>query len=148
MDLVLVRGISGAGKSTIADMLNVCAASFSTDDMFYKIPDGVTMPIPTYQFDPSKLSEYHAATVQKVKDVMVDLDYEHTSGEDLLTPRTIIVHNTFTEEWEMQPYFDLAKEFEWRVHTIIVENRHGSKSIHDVPDDVVKAQKERFEVIL
>ena len=158
MDLVLVRGISGAGKSTIADMLNVCAASFSTDDMFMvkydmyppEPPENkwVSITGTKYVFDPSKLSEYHAATVQKVKDVMVDLDYEHTSGEDLLTPRTIIVHNTFTEEWEMQPYFDLAKEFEWRVHTIIVENRHGSKSIHDVPDDVVKAQKERFEVIL
>ena len=141
MDIILVRGVSGAGKSTIADMLNVYLNScFSTDDMF--------MVGSKYKFDPSKLGEYHAAIVQKVKDVMVDLDYEHTSGEDLLTPRTIIVHNTFTEEWEMQPYFDLAKEFEWRVHTIIVENRHGSKSIHDVPDAALKAQKERFEVIL
>ena len=141
MDLILVRGVSGAGKSTIADMLSVYLHScFSTDDMF--MVDG------EYKFDPSKLGEYHDATVKKVKDVMVDRQFEIGSGEDLLTPTTIVVHNTFTQEWEMKPYFELAEEFNWRVHTIIVENRHGSKSIHDVPDDVVKAQKERFEVIL
>ena len=141
MDLILVRGVSGAGKSTIADMLDLYLHScFSTDDMF--MVDG------EYKFDPSKLGEYHDATVQKVKDVMVDRQFEIGSGEDLLTPTTIVVHNTFTQEWEMKPYFELAETFGWRVHTIIVENRHGSKSIHDVPDDVVKAQKERFEVIL
>jgi len=141
MDLILVRGVSGAGKSTIADMLSVYLHScFSTDDMF--MVDG------EYKFDPSKLGKYHDATVQKVKDVMVDRQFEIGSGEDLLTPTTIVVHNTFTQEWEMKPYFELAETFGWRVHTIIVENRHGSKSIHDVPDDALKAQKERFEVIL
>ena len=141
MDLILVRGVSGAGKSTIADMLNVYLNScFSTDDMF--MVDG------EYKFDPSKLGEYHDATVQKVKDVMVDRQFEIGSGKDLLTPTTIVVHNTFTQEWEMKPYFELAETFGWRVHTIIVENRHGSKSIHDVPDAALKAQKERFEVIL
>ena len=141
MDLILVRGVSGAGKSTIADMLNIYLNScFSTDDMF--MVDG------EYKFDPSKLGEYHDATVQKVKDIMGDRQFEINTGEDLLTPITIVVHNTFTQEWEMKPYFELAEEFNWHVHTIIVENRHGSKSIHDVPDDVIKAQKERFEVIL
>ena len=136
MDLILVRGVSGAGKSTIADMMDWLGhrtVSFSTDDMF--MVDG------NYEFDPSLLGENHAATVQKVRDVMI-------ARYEVKIPETIIVHNTFTEEWEMKPYFELAEDFNWRVHTIIVENRHGSKSIHDVPDDVIKAQKERFEVIL
>ena len=136
MDLILVRGVSGAGKSTIADMMDWLGhetVSFSTDDMF--MVDG------NYEFDPSLLGENHDAVVQKVRDVMI-------ARYEVRIPETIIVHNTFTEEWEMKPYFELAEEFNWRVHTIIVENRHGSKSIHDVPDDVIKAQKERFEVIL
>ena len=136
MDLILVRGVSGAGKSTIADMMDWLGhetVSFSTDDMF--MVDG------NYEFDPSLLGENHDAVVQKVRDVMI-------ARYEVRIPETIIVHNTFTEEWEMKPYFELAEEFNWRVHTIIVENRHGSKSIHDVPDNVVKAQKERFEVIL
>ena len=115
MDLILVRGVSGAGKSTIADMMDWLGhrtVSFSTDDMF--MVDG------NYEFDPSLLGENHAATVQKVRDIMI-ARYEVKISE------TIIVHNTFTEEWEMKPYFELAEEFNWRVHTIIVENRHGSK---------------------
>ena len=141
-NLVLIRGVPGCGKTTIADMLSWFKSSvtYCTDDMF--------MVGSKYKFDPSKLGEYHAAVVQKVKDVMVDRQFEIGSGEDLLTPTTIVVHNTFTQEWEMKPYFELAETFGWRVHTIIVENRHGSKSIHDVPDAALKAQKERFEVIL
>ena len=115
------------------DWLGHETVSFSTDDMF--MVDG------NYEFDPSLLGENHDAVVQKVRDVMI-------ARYEVRIPETIIVHNTFTEEWEMKPYFELAEEFNWRVHTIIVENRHGSKSIHDVPDDVIKAQKERFEVIL
>ena len=50
--------------------------------------------------------------------------------------------------WEMEPYFDLAISYDWRIHTIIAENRHNSDSIHDVPADVIKSQRERFEVTL
>jgi hypothetical protein len=60
----------------------------------------------------------------------------------------IVVCNTFTQMWEMEPYFNLAKKHDWCIHTIIAENRHGSDSIHDVPADVIKSQRERFEVTL
>jgi len=60
----------------------------------------------------------------------------------------IIVHNTFTKEWEMKPYLELAEIFKYRVTTIIAENRHESESIHNVPDDVVSLQKERFDIKL
>ena len=52
------------------------------------------------------------------------------------------------QEWEMEPYIDLAQGHDWRVHTIVVENRHGSESIHGVPDHSINAQKDRFEVVL
>ena len=48
----------------------------------------------------------------------------------------------------MEPYIDLAQGHDWRVHTIVVENRHGSESIHGVPDHSINAQKDRFEVVL
>lgn len=61
---------------------------------------------------------------------------------------TIAVANTFTQEWEMQPYLDLAKEHGYTVHTIIVENRHGNESIHNVPKATVEKMKKRFEIKL
>ena len=156
-DLILVRGVPGCGKTTIADMLSSCGRSvlFCTDDMFMvpgceersdgdMIEHDCTGP-GGYQFNPSKLSEYHAATVGKVKDSMIDEKYD---DECFHSYDTIIVHNTFTQKWEMDPYLELAKEYDWKVHTIIVENRHGSKSIHGVPEEAIDRMKERFEIIL
>jgi hypothetical protein len=58
----------------------------------------------------------------------------------------IAVSNTFTQEWEMEPYFELAKKYGYKTFSIIVENRHGNKSIHNVPEDKVKMMKDRFEI--
>jgi hypothetical protein len=60
----------------------------------------------------------------------------------------ICVSNTFTQEWEMQSYFELAKEYGYRVHSIIVENRHGGVNEHNVPDEVLTKMNNRFEVKL
>ena len=148
--LILVRGVSGAGKSTIAGILDTSlrSRSFSTDDMFI-VPgcevcsddDGIEHECTGYQsryvFEPSRLPEYHAATVDKVHGAM------KMDNVDL-----IVVHNTFTEKWEMDNYFIIAEEYGWTVHTIVVENRHGSKSMHGVPEYSIEKQKERFEVVL
>jgi hypothetical protein len=57
----------------------------------------------------------------------------------------IVVSNTFTQEWEMKPYFELAEKYGYIVFTVIVENRHGRKNIHDVPEDKIQQMKDRFE---
>jgi predicted kinase len=49
----------------------------------------------------------------------------------------VIVSNTFTTEEQMQPYLDLAKEYKYRVVSLIIENRHSGKSIHDVPEETL-----------
>jgi predicted kinase len=60
----------------------------------------------------------------------------------------IVVSNTFTQEWEMEPYFTLAKEYGYTVFTIVVENRHGGTNVHNVPEDKLEQMKNRFEVKL
>jgi len=143
-NLILVRGVSGSGKSTIGEMFadfDATTCVLSTDDLFYV--DG------KYKFDPSKLAEYHQAIIDKVEKYMKDYEWKTKDSDYSWSPvNKIVVCNTFTELWEMQPYLDLAKKYDWRVHTIIVENRHGSDSIHDVPAEAIKAQSERFEVKL
>ena len=44
--------------------------------------------------------------------------------------------------------FDLAKKYDYRVFSIIVENRHGSTNLHGVPDDTLKKMKDRFHISL
>ena len=127
-NLILLRGVSGSGKSTIAPMFEN-AVLVSTDDFFLD-------EYGDYVFDANSLVINHQKCQLAVRMMMQD-------DEEL-----IVVHNTFTADWEMDAYFDLAKDHGYAVHTIIVENRHGSKNIHDVPQDVVKAQIERFSVTL
>jgi len=60
----------------------------------------------------------------------------------------IAVSNTSTQEWEMESYFELAKEFGYDVFTIIVENRHGGTNVHNVPEDKIEQMKNRFSIKL
>jgi hypothetical protein len=149
-NLILVRGVSGAGKSTIGELFDDDRTKiFSTDDMFYVDGEYIGQSKAMYIFKSSRLNEYHAATIVKVKNLMIEYNYQVLDCDYVWFPiNRIVVCNTFTCEWEMKPYFDLAKEYEWRVHTIIVENRHDSDSIHNVPTETIKEQKERFEVYL
>ena len=60
----------------------------------------------------------------------------------------IVVANTFTQEWEMDEYFKMAERYNYRVHTVVVENRHGNENIHGVPEDKLQQMKNRFQVKL
>jgi hypothetical protein len=60
----------------------------------------------------------------------------------------IAVSNTFTQEWEMDTYYELAKQYGYRVFSLIVENRHGGVNEHGVPEDKLEIMKNRFEVKL
>jgi hypothetical protein len=48
----------------------------------------------------------------------------------------------------MQPYFDLAKKYGYKVITLIVENRNNTKSVHSVPEASIEKMKNRFEICL
>lgn len=124
--LIIVRGVSGAGKSTLAN--TICNDVYSADDYFMENGE--------YKFNPKKLKDAHAWCKSKVESAMewnIDL---------------VAVANTFTREWEMQAYFDLAKQYGYVVHTIIVENRHGGKNCHGVPEHALQSMRDRFEVSL
>ncbi|MEY4572456.1 MAG: hypothetical protein RLZ10_1695, partial [Bacteroidota bacterium] len=58
----------------------------------------------------------------------------------------VVVANTFTEEWEMKPYFEMAERYNYRIHTIIVENRHGGENVHGVPKEKLQQMKDRFQI--
>jgi hypothetical protein len=60
----------------------------------------------------------------------------------------IVVSNTFTQEWEMKPYMEMAEKYGFKVFTVIVENRHGGLNVHDVPEDKLEAMRSRFEIKL
>ena len=60
----------------------------------------------------------------------------------------VVISNTFTQAWEMDYYFELAKEHGYRVYSLVVENRHGGVNEHGVPEEKLVQMKNRFEISL
>ena len=60
----------------------------------------------------------------------------------------IVVSNTSTTQKELQPYIDLANEYSYNIVSLIVENRHGNKNEHGVPDETLEVMKKRFDISL
>jgi len=132
-NLYLLRGIPGAGKSTLAKQLG--DSHFETDTFF--MVDG------EYKFDPTKLRKAHEWCQSQIELAMINNHV--TAGLD---NSDIVVSNTFTQAWEMDAYYELAKQYGYMVFTVIVENRHGGINQHRVPADKIQAMKDRFEVKL
>ena len=53
----------------------------------------------------------------------------------------IIVSNTFSRESEIAPYIELAEINDYEVTVMILENRHGNKSVHNVPEETLQRQE-------
>lgn len=62
--------------------------------------------------------------------------------------KKIFIDNTFTLEWEMEPYFGLASEFGCHVHVITVENRHGGKNQHHISQEQIEKMAAKYKVRL
>ena len=130
-ELFLLRGLPGSGKSTLANQLG---GSLVEADRYF-------MEYGEYKFDASKLGEAHDWCSNQVKEWM------ETNDRGFDVPR-IVVSNTFTQEWEMKHYYELAKEHGYMVFSLIVENRHGGQNVHNVPEEVIDRMRKRFEVVL
>lgn len=128
-NLYLIRGLPGSGKSTFAETLvnSVGGVWFEADHYF--IEGGV------YKFDPAKLHTAHLWCRRQTEEAMG-------------FARNIVVSNTFTTEKELMPYILLAGVYGYKVTTLVVENRHGNDSVHNVPEETMVKMKQRFSIKL
>ncbi len=124
--LFIVRGLPGSGKSTFASTIS--DVYFEADQFF--------MLEGSYKFDSSKLRDAHSWCLSQVESKMQK------------SVSKVAVSNTFTQEWEMKSYFEIAKKYGYSVFSVVVENRHGGKNLHGVPDDKIQIMKDRFQFSL
>lgn len=125
MQLILVRGLPGSGKSTharvIANEIFRCARIEA--DMYF-VKDG------EYLFDASKLGEAHKWCLDNTRELLSD-------------GVSVVVSNTFTTKKELKPYFDIAKQLGIKPHVILCQGNY--KNIHNVPEETIKKMNNRFE---
>ena len=124
--LYIVRGLPGSGKSTFAK--SIAPVHFEADMFFMNNGE--------YKFDFSKIKEAHQWCQESTQDAMV-----------YGSPK-VAVSNTFTQEWEMKPYYEMAEKYGYVVFSVIVENRHGGKNVHGVPEATLDNMRKRFEFSL
>jgi predicted ABC-type ATPase len=125
--LYIVRGAAGAGKSTLAKKLG-CDYHFEADMWFEQFNNG--------QFDPTRLYAAHQWCQNQTKEAFMRHAHNNTS---------VVVSNTFTRQWEIEPYRKLAQEIKGVNLIEIIVDKSPFKSIHNVPDEVVQKMQERFE---
>lgn len=130
-ELFLVRGLPGSGKSTFAKALG--GINIEADQYF--------MENGKYNFDGSKLRSAHNYCQGQTHSWMA-CDSPQVNSD------RIVVSNTFTQEWEMEAYYELAAKFGYQVFSIIVENRHNGVNVHGVPEEKIEEMCNRFEIKL
>ena len=131
-NLILLRGLPGSGKSSLAKILSEDGAfpMFSVDDYFTNPQTG------DYQFDYKTNHMAYKQCEENCKKAM-------ESGS-----QKIFIHNTFTIDWEMEPYFKLAKEFSYKLFVLTLENYHGNGNTHGVSEEQLLKMAEKYKVKL
>lgn len=126
--LVLIRGIPGSGKTTLAKEIAdgvIEHPHFETDNFFTNPYTG------EYRFKPELIKVAHQWCQSLVFKALLDEE-----------PK-VIVSNTFTQIWELEPYLEMAQRFGYKVdiHTCTGEYTN----VHGVPEEKVQEMKQRFE---
>ena len=129
--LILLRGLPGSGKSTIAGILvEDNYPVFSVDDYFTNEKTNKYI----FEYDKNHLA--YKQCINNVKKAM--------AGK--ITK--IFVDNTFTLDWEIEPYLKLASEFNYSIYVLTVEKYHSHKDIHSISDEQLQKMAAKYKVKL
>ena len=130
--LILLRGLPGSGKTTLAALLSEKGKYpvFSIDSYFTN-PETNEY---NFEFDKNHLA-YKQCEEQTKKALQQNTE-------------KVFVDNTFTLEWELEPYFKLASEFNYQIHVVTVENRHGNKNTHNIGQEQLEKMAAKYKVVL
>ncbi len=130
--LILLRGLPGSGKSTLAEVLSE-NGKYSVHSIDNYFTDPVTKE---YNFNHLNNHLAYRQCEERTRSGMI-------SGDE-----KIFVDNTFTLEWEMEPYFRMAAEFGYMLFVVTVENRHKSMNIHEVSEEQLEKMAATYKVVL
>jgi predicted kinase len=141
MKVTIMRGVSGAGKSTyvrknfpISNGAIVCSA-----DKHFQTADG-------YVFDSTQLPAAHQSCLRQYMTAIHN--YLAGYSQELTN---IVVDNTNTQLWELSPYLSIAQAYGLEVeivHCVCPPDVATERNIHGVPAKSIEAMAKRFEKLL
>jgi predicted kinase len=135
--MILLRGVSGSGKSTRAELLKdqlkfhtgIDAVVCSADSFRHTGPNG------EYVFDASMNGVVHAMAQEKAKKAIEDNKH-------------VISDNTNTLQWEMDKYIKMAKEAGYEIYQCFSHGMldkddidlYTERNLHHVPREAIVKQ--------
>lgn len=119
--VIIIRGTSGAGKSSFAQLIAEPKIVCTADDFFEQ--DG------KYNFDATQLGKAHLTCQMKFLAALDDPNVEN-----------IVIANTNTKPSDYKFYVDAAAERNVRVVFVVLEKRHTNENIHSVPSVAIERQ--------
>ena len=125
-ELILVRGIPGSGKSKAAERVVRTIGENAVhleSSMYFKADDD-------YKFKSTQIKESHLWCLRVAK-------------AKLLEGKTVVVANTFTRMWEMEPFLTLASNM--KIPTIVLKAVGTGKNKMGVPEGTIKHMTQRWE---
>lgn len=131
LKVFIIRGLPGSGKTTLAELIlesytELNSGWYEADQFFENLG----------HFDPKLLPEAHNyCRLGFEQDVKFFLERSIDS--------CVIVSNTFTQKWEMQPYLDICKKF--GIEPQIITCKGNFKSVHNVPEATIEKMRKRWE---
>lgn len=133
MRLILMRGLPGSGKSSLAkQFVQSGDIILSTDDFF--VVNGV------FTYDGSLIKDAHTWNQGRARAAMM-------AGIE-----TVIIDNTFMEAWEMTPYVRMAQDlgYEVEIHEPDTWWRYdpaecARRTVHGVPEIVIRGMQRLWQ---
>jgi adenylate kinase family enzyme len=133
--LILIRGLSGAGKTELANLIcgdvstrtEICVDEFFTNDQG------------EYHFEVEKLKEAHEWCKAETRNLLED-DWH-----------VVVVHNTFSRKWEVDPYIEMGTKFGYMIHVInlydagLNDKELSERCVHQVSPSTISRQRKRWE---
>ena len=121
VSLVLIRGLPGSGKSTMAKAM--------TDHKHYEADQYFTVN-GLYKYDPAGVGAAHQQCQDNVLNALLD-------------GCNVVVSNTFTRLWELGAYLRMASGLDVIVR--VVEATGEYPNVHGVPAEVIEKMRARWE---
>lgn len=118
-ELILIRGLPGSGKSTMARTLVSEGFHHFEADMFFEV-DG------HYQYDATRIRDAHNWC-------------QNMARQALAAGKRVVVSNTFTQLRELEPYFNMTHSAR------VIEATGKWQNVHGVPTEMLERMALRWE---